>query len=204
MWQWFVNSWKHPFSDQQGERWYGWVTLLVEDLLIGLGMFIGEQRVTGATDSMLGNTNLMRSTANFTFGTAIEISLFLALTEAAWILAAYLAYKVIYGKSRDFLELTNHVVQTSNLSAIFIVIYFFFMLLMGPAGVIVSGIMLWLSVIFFSRALTVVVLGDQNPVHDKFYGYFLFIALQYITGLILFMIICGMIMSQFGSSILNL
>lgn len=196
MWQWFVNSWKHPFSDQQSERWYGWITLIVEDLLIGLGLFIGEQRAAGAADSMLGGTNIMNSSAGFTFGTAIEVAFFLALTEAAWILAAYLAYKVIYGKSRDFLDLTNHVVQTSNLSAIFIVVYFVFMLLMGPAGVAFSAVMLWLSILFFSMALTVVVLGHQNPVHDKFYGYVLFIALQFITGLILFLIIGGTVMDK--------
>lgn len=201
MWQWFVTSWKHPFADQNGERWYGWVTLLVEDFLIGLGLFIGEQRATGAVDSMLGNSNLMSGSANFTFGTVIEIILFLALAEAAWILAAHLTYKVIYGKSKDFLELTNHVVQTSNLSAIFIVVYFVFMALMGPAGIVISTIMLWLATIFFSMALTVVVLGDQNPIHDKFYGYFLFIALQFITGVILFLIIGGTIFSQIGSSI---
>lgn len=201
MWQWFVTSWKHPFADQNGERWYGWVTLLVEDFLIGLGLFIGEQRATGAVDSMLGNSNLMSGSANFTFGTVIEIFLFLALAEAAWILAAHLTYKVIYGKSKDFLELTNHVVQTSNLSAIFIVVYFVFMALMGPAGIVISTIMLWLAAIFFSMALTVVVLGDQNPIHDKFYGYFLFIALQFITGVILFLIIGGTIFSQIGSSI---
>lgn len=201
MWQWFVTSWKHPFADQNGERWYGWVTLLVEDFLIGLGLFIGEQRATGAVDSMLGNSNLMSGSANFTFGTVIEIILFLALAEAAWILAAHLTYKVIYGKSKDFLELTNHVVQTSNLSAIFIVVYFVFMALMGPAGIVISTIMLWLAAIFFSMALTVVVLGDQNPIHDKFYGYFLFIALQFITGVILFLIIGGTIFSQIGSSI---
>ena len=201
MWQWFVTSWKHPFADQNGERWYGWVTLLVEDVLIGLGLFIGEQRATGAVESMLGNSNLMSGSANFTFGTVIEIILFLALAEAAWILAAHLTYKVIYGKSKDFLELTNHVVQTSNLSAIFIVVYFVFMALMGPAGIVISTIMLWLAAIFFSMALTVVVLGDQNPIHDKFYGYFLFIALQFITGVILFLIIGGTIFSQIGSSI---
>ena len=58
-----------------------------------------------------------------------------------------------------------------------------------------------ISTVFFSMALTVVVLGDQNPIHDKFYGYFLFIALQFITGVILFLIIGGTIFSQIGSSI---
>lgn len=25
-WQWLVQSWKHPFGQQNGESWYGWVT----------------------------------------------------------------------------------------------------------------------------------------------------------------------------------
>lgn len=200
MWEWFVNSWKHPFAEQNGERWYGWVTLLAEDILIGLGLFIGEQRVSGAADYWYG-TDWMGDSANFTFGTMIEIILFLLLIEAAWILAADLTYKVIYGRSKDFVEVTNHIVQTSNLSAIFIVVYFLFMVLMGPAGIIVSLTMLWLSAIFFGMACTVVVIGDDHPVHDKFYGYLMLIALQFITTLILGAIIGSTIASQIGSSI---
>ncbi|WP_168346557.1 zinc ribbon domain-containing protein [Lactobacillus intestinalis] len=201
MWQWFVNSWKHPFADQQGERWYGWVALLVEDILIGLGMFIGEQRVAGAADSMLGGTSFMSSSANFTFGTAIEVIFFIALAEAIVILAAHLSYKVIYGKSKDFMEFTNHIVHTSNLAAIFIVVYFLFMLIMGPAGIAVSVLMLWLAVSVFELALMVVVLGDPNPVHDKFYGFLLFMVLQAVAGLIFVSIIGATLISQIGSSI---
>lgn len=200
MWEWFVNSWKHPFAEQNGERWYGWVTLLVEDFLIGLGLYIGEQRVSGAADSAFG-TNLMGDSAHFTFGTMIEIILFLLLIEASWIFAADLAYKVIYGRSRDFVQITNHIVQTSNLSAIFVVVYFLFMALMGPAGMIVSLTMLWLSAIFFGMACTVVVIGDPNPVHDKFYGYLMLLALQFITAVILVVIIGSTIASQIGSSL---
>lgn len=201
MWNWFVNSWKHPFAEQRAERWYGWVTLLVEDVLFGLGLFIGEQRVAGAADSMLGTTNLMGDSSHFSFGVAIELIIFVALAQFAWIGAAYLAYKVIYGHSKDFMELTNHVVQASNLSAIFMVIFFVFMVLMGPAGTVISSLMVILSIVFFSMALTVVVLGDANPVHDKFYGYLLFIALQFITGIILFGIISATVVSQIGSSL---
>lgn len=199
MWLWFVNSWKHPFAEQNAERWYGWVTLLVEDIVFGLGLFIGEQRATGAVDSSFGS-NLMGASSNFTFGIMIELILFIALAQVAWLGAAYLAYKVIYGHSKDFMELTNHVVQTSNLSAIFIAVFFVFMVLMGPAGAAVSIFMVTLAVGFFSMALTVVILGDPNPVHDKFYGYFLFTALQFIAGFIITLIISATIMSQIGSS----
>lgn len=194
MWNWFVNSWKHPFAEQHANKWYGWITLIAEDILFGLGLFIGGQR---AVNSTIGYVD---SYSRISFGVVFELMIFIALAQLAWIGSAYLAYKVIYGHSKDFLQLTNHVVQTSNLSAIFMVVFFLFMVLMGPAGVFISGLMVSLAVTFFSMALTIVVLGDPNPVHDKFYGYLLFIVLQFITGVILFMLISGTIASQIGSS----
>lgn len=200
MWEWFVNSWKHPFAEQNADKWYGWITLLAEDILVGLGLFFGAQR---ATSSVLGS-DIASSTSNFTFGMAIELIFFLLVAQVAWIGSAYLAYKVIYNKNKDFLQLTNHIVQTSNLSVIFIVIFLIFMILAGPSGVVMASLMLWLSAIFFGMVLTVVVLGDPNPVHDNFYGYLLFIVLQAITGVIIFMLISSMIIGQIGSSFLNL
>ena len=78
------------------------------------------------------------------------------------------------------------------------------MILVGPSGVVMASLMLGLSAIFFGMVLTVVVLGDPNPVHDNFYGYLLFIVLQAITGVIIFMLISSMIIGQIGSSFLNL
>ncbi len=47
----------------------------------------------------------------------------------------------------------------------------------------------------------VVVLGDPNPVHDKFYGFLLFMVLQAVAGLIFVSIIGATLISQIGSSI---
>jgi hypothetical protein len=197
MWSWFVNSWKHPTQDQQAEKWYGWVTLLVEDLLMGLGLFIGAQR--GA--SLLG---LAADTGRFSFGVAVEVMFFLALGEFVFIGAAYLSYKIIYGHAKSFSEFTNHVVQTSNLNAIFIVLFFLFMLIFGVAGAFLGTLMLWLALTVFEIALTVVVIGDANPVHDKFYGYFLFVVLQFIAVLLFASIAGGIIGTQIGSTFTNM
>lgn len=96
------------------------------------------------------------------------------------------------------MEFTNHIVHTSNLAAIFIVVYFLFMLIMGPAGIAVSVL---IAVSVFELALMVVVLGDPNPVHDKFYGFLLFMVLQAVAGLIFVSIIGATLISQIGSSI---
>ncbi len=75
------------------------------------------------------------------------------------------------------------------------------MLIMGPAGIAVSVLMLWLAESVFELALMVVVLGDPNPVHDKFYGFLLFMVLQAVAGLIFVSIIGATLISQIGSSI---
>ena len=87
------------FGEQDAYKWYGWITLVVEDVLVALGLFFGSLR---ASSSLLGN-DIASNTAGFTFGMAIELVFLLLLTEAAWIGAAYLAYKVIYEKSKNFL-----------------------------------------------------------------------------------------------------
>lgn len=193
MWAWFVNSWKHPTQEQTAERWYGWVTLLVEDILIGLGFFIAAHR--GA--SMLG-------LAGLTFGVSIELMFFLALGELVFIGAAYLSYKVLYGHVKDFIEFSNHIVQTSNLNAIFIVLFFLFIVIFGAAGSFIGTFMLFLSFTVFEVAMTVVVLGDSNPVHDKFYGYFLFVVLQFIASTLFTTIAISIIGTQIGSTVFNM
>ncbi|MDD6420582.1 MAG: zinc ribbon domain-containing protein [Lactobacillus delbrueckii] len=198
MWQWFVNSWKHPFADQEAERWYGWVTLLVEDFLLGLGLYIFEQRAARGFDSTW-NSNVANSTSGATFSVVFEMIIFLALTELCWIFACFISYKVIYNKKRDLLDLTNHIVQTSNLNAIFVVIYFFSMMFTSTTGGVLPILMLVLIELFFSKAITVSLLGDNGEAHDKFYGYILFLVIQGITTLILIMVIGSSVLSQIKS-----
>lgn len=199
MWAWFVNSWKHPSQEQTAEKWYGWVTLLVEDVIIGLGLYIAAQR--GA--SIFGSS-FASSTSGFTFGVAIELMFFLALGELVLIGAVYLSYKIIYGHAKDFMEFSNHIVQTSNLNAIFIVLFFLFVLIFGVSGSFLGTFMLMLAYIVFEVALTIVVVGDANPVHDKFYGYLLFVLLQMIASMLFMTMAAGIIGTQIGSDITNL
>lgn len=194
MWNWFVNSWKHPFAEQKAEKWYGWVTLLIEDLLFCLGLIIIEYRTVDHFNSpLISNSMNILKFYNSSFKVVIELLFFIILTQIAWIGAAYLSYKIIYNKDKDLMEFTNRVVQTSNLSAIFMVIYFIFMVI---PNVGISATMIILTIIFFIMALTVVILGEPNPVHDKFYGYLLFIAIQFVISLILIYLIDITIISQ--------
>lgn len=200
IWQWLIASWKHPFGEQDAYKWYGWITLVVKDVLVALGLFFGSLR---ASSSLLGN-DIASNTAGFTFGMAIELVFLLLLTEAAWIGAAYLAYKVIYEKSKNFLQFTNHVVQTSNLSEIFISLFFLLMIFGGTGGIVLSVLMISLSISFLTMALNVVVLEDTNPVHDKFYGYLLFLLLQAFTGIIMGVLIFSTVLGQISSSIMGI
>lgn len=69
---------------------------------------------------------------------------------------------------------------------------------------LLSKLLFYLAIIWFMMSLTVVVLGDPNPVHDKFYGYLLFLVLQFLTGFILYYAIGLGVIIQISSIIMGL
>lgn len=74
----------------------------------------------------------------------------------------------------------------------------------GTGGIVLSVLMISLSISFLTMALNVVVLGDPNPVHDKFYGYLLFLLLQAFTGIIMGVLIFSTVLGQISSSIMGI
>ena len=69
----------------------------------------------------------------------------------------------------------------------------------STTGGVLPILMLVLIEIFFSKAITVSLLGYNGEAHDKFYGYILFLAIQGITTLILIMVIGSSVISQIKS-----
>lgn len=74
----------------------------------------------------------------------------------------------------------------------------------GTGGIVLSVLMISLSISFLTMALNVVVLGDPNPVHDKFYGCLLFLLLQAFTGIIMGVLIFSTVLGQISSSIMGI
>lgn len=170
IWDWLTYSWKNPMKEQVAESWYGWATLLVEDLLFIIGMASGSSRVMGMFNSGYSMMNGMQIPY-------IPFFIYLLIVQAACFGVYYLGYKFIYGSVRQFNDFVNHMMQVSNLNAIFIVLAFIFMLMVNP---ILVGIMIFLILTVWTASFQVVLLGDPNPVHDKFYSY---LVLQVIFAL---------------------
>lgn len=197
MWQWFVTSWKHPFADQSGEKWYGWVTLLVENILLVLGLYICVNKYS---QSQLGDSEMGQAAqsivTNFSTSLLFELFLYLILVIAAMIAAAYYAHKFVYGATENLFDFINRIVSCSNLSAIFYVISFI-CLIIGSEDMIKIGLPLAsIAMVIFSLATYTVVVGDPTPaVKDKFYGLLIVVIIQLIV-----MDVLGKI---FGSAVYN-
>lgn len=196
LWQWFVNSWKHPVKKQKAEKWYGIVTFIVEDLL-----FIIATTVS-ANAAMSSATFGLFSGNSDTNGAFVQLFLYLLLLTLGSILASFIGSKFVYGNETDgWWEYTNRIAQISNLNAIFIVVAFL-------GGLIKSytlyGMMSLLAAIFFSLAVFVPVLADKHAKRDKFYGLIIAVVIQIFVFMILTAIFGESISNQLQSSVTHL
>ena len=195
LWQWFVNSWKHPTAEQNAEKWYGWVTILVENLLIIIGMTVAAKNAVSSSgigrmidDSGVGNQ--LQSGAN---GGVFELFLFLILNIFATIFISYLAHKFIYKTKIPMTKYINKVVQIGNLSAIFDVLAFVF-LIVGQYTF--GSILIICSLLLFYYSGLMVVVNDDGAVRDKFYGLLFFVIVDFVVTLILASIFGSILYSQ--------
>lgn len=187
MWEWFVNSWKHPFTEQNAESWYGWVTLLVENILLILGLYLCINKFA---QNQLGNSDMGQAAqgivANFSTSLLFELFLYLILTAAAMIAAAYYSHKFVYGQTENIFTFVNRIVACSNLNAILFVVSFV-CLIIGSDDMLKLGLpLVAIAMLIFSLATYTAVVGDSAPsVQDKFYGLLIVVAVQLIVMFIL-------------------
>lgn len=113
IWQWLVASWKKPFAAKPAESWFGWLTLLIENILFVLGLYIcinkyvgqytgGDSPVAEAAHNML---------SNFSTSVLLEFLLYFLLMIVAVIALAFFARKFVYGKNDTVLALVNRIVS---------------------------------------------------------------------------------------------
>ena len=190
LWQWFVNSWKHPMDNQKGEKWYGIVTFLVEDLLVVLAMNIASKQAMSSATFGLFSGN---SETNQIF---IEVFFYLVLMTLGSIFASWVGSKFVYEKTAGWWEYTNRIAHIDNLSAIFVVIAFLGALLKSYS---LFGFFTVLAGLFFALAVFVPVLADKDAKRDKFYGLIITVVIQLFVVMILTQIFGQNIQSQLTS-----
>ncbi|MCT6888572.1 MAG: zinc-ribbon domain-containing protein [Lactobacillus sp.] len=186
-WQWCVASWKRPFSELTGESWYGWVTILAEDIVLVLGIYFGMKAVAnryGASTFGLGDT-----VSGIAFNSTIALLFFSVLFEVIVIGGYYAAYRFIYGHGKNLLEFVNSGVHSSNLNLILTVLTFIIMLL-GSSNGSMSALLFLLIIANFFMGFQVTTLGENlKPVRDKMYGYIISFFIIIIALIILFSLI---------------
>ncbi|RMC55625.1 zinc ribbon domain-containing protein [Lactobacillus sp. ESL0261] len=186
-WQWCVASWKRPFSELTGESWYGWVTILAEDIVLVLGIYFGMKAVAnryGASTFGLGDT-----VSGIAFNSTIALLFFSVLFEVIVIGGYYAAYRFIYGHGKNLLEFVNSGVHCSNLNLILSVLTFVIMLL-GSSNDSMAALLFLLIIANFFMGFQVTTLGENlKPVHDKMYGYIISFFIIIIALIILFSLI---------------
>ncbi|WEV43513.1 zinc ribbon domain-containing protein [Lactobacillus sp. ESL0684] len=185
-WQWLVKSWQHPFTRLPSTSWYGAVTLLIEDLLLVLGFYIGLNSY-GSQQAFF---------VNIPFITVFEVLFFVILLEAAFTGVNYLVDRFIYGPKNSFLTFFNHAVQCSNLNLILIAAVFIFMM-MGAGGQIFAVILSLISLNLFVLAVQVVLLGDSDPIRDKMYGIMLALFASFMVEIVWLMLAYNTVVLQF-------
>lgn len=197
LWRWFVNSWKHPMANQSSEKWYGWATLLAEDIIFIIGLAIGAQRFAG---SFLGG-QFSGFISNVSMQAIISLLIFLLVFQFGTIAIGFVSHKFIYGTQMPFTQYINKTVQIGNLGAICVAITFI-------AGLLGTGTLATLGALaatfIFYNANIVAVVGDDKAGHDKFYGFLIFLILQFILAMFLIMIFSSTLMGQASSSIQQL
>lgn len=198
MWQWFVNSWKNPFATQDAEKWYGWVTLLVENVLLVLGLYICinkyAQNEAGQSDAGQAVVGII---SNFSTSVLFELFLYLVITAVAMIAIAYYAHKFVYGSTEPIFDFVNRIVNCSNISAILYVVAFI-CLIIGSEDMLKLGLpLVGLAMSIFSLAVYTVVVGDSAPtIRDKFYGLLIVVVVQCLVMFILGKIFGNAVYSQ--------
>lgn len=190
MWRWFVNSWKHPFKEQKVDKWYGWVTLLVENILFALGLLIRSDNFMNFVETFMPqnfeNCQIPETINNSSHSLIFEFLICLILTEIITIAGAYLGHKFVYGQTENLFDFINHIVGMSNLSAIFVIAAIIFMLISGDQNTFFLALFLdCLTIVFFSLACYSVVVADKQPaIHDRFYGLLIVFVIE-LLGIII-------------------
>lgn len=162
--QWCVDSWKRPFSAVIGESWYGWATILLDNLLIILGFYF-------CLKSVANGYGVGRIVSGFSLIGVIRVLLFALLFEATIIGGYYAGHYFIYGKTDGLIAFVNRGVHASNFNLILSSLVFI-VLVLGPGNGTFVSVVLFIIFSLFYMGFQLTALGEnRQPIRDKMYGY---------------------------------
>lgn len=192
-WNWLLASWKKPAAFQKVESWFGWVTILVENLIYVLGITIA---VHNLINNAGGYNGISEQVGAFSNNILLQLLLYLLFVEAATIAGAFAGHKFIYQDQISFLDFVNQVAQGSNLSVILVVISFI-CFLTGSANLIAFSLVFGgIGSMFLNISLFNAILAGEKAARDRIYGLLIFSAIALVCFFIFTSIFGGTVIEQ--------
>ena len=150
-WRWLVESWRYPLGHNLGEKWYGVVTLLGEDIVLFIGLAITSNYIANMFD-----ITLIHHASGFTFW-AIVI---LFCVQIITILCSMVGHLFVFGSNWNFW---------------IVICAFFFLILSLSSGLLGFGeALVWIFYALFSLGSFLLVVcpdpGTEKMIHDPFWG----------------------------------
>ena len=218
-WQWLVNSWKAPFKLQDVNKYFGLGTLIGENVVFVLSIYIivngfmrkasnAANAANRFVESLTGGSSESSASyyTNLSFAVFIKMLVFLLLASFLLAGAAYLIRRTFYESNENFLTYLNRIANYTNLNVIFNAVIFLFAFLSASiAGVSLIFIMISLITTMWSIGLYTSVLATSLPVkHDRIYGVFLLTIVNAIIISVIMYLGGGALFSEIGSMIGNI
>jgi len=206
-WQWCIDSWRNPSTSSASvASWYGWLTILLKDALIVLGLYFCANTII---NTVIGWANHRGSNIsgweNFhvPFNIMLEIFLVMVLFEVVVIGGFYAGYRYVYDRQLSFWEFVNRSVHACNLNLILSAAFFLLMILgLNSIKFVITLLVIMLGLFIASQH--VILFGDQGAVRDKIYGYLIAFAIIFLCLMILDSIIYSSMINSIISEIMSM
>lgn len=172
-WRWLVESWRYPLGHNLGEKWYGVVTLLGEDIVLFIGLAITSNYIANMFD-----ITLIHHASGFTFW-AIVI---LFCVQIITILCSMVGYLFVFGSIGGFWQYVNKVAQVTNWNFCIVICAFFFLILSLSSGLLGFGeALVWIFYALFSLGSFLLVVcpdpGTEKMIYDPFWGAIIYLVM---------------------------
>ena len=201
-WQWCVDSWRNPgTSSPNVASWYGWLTILIEDAFVVLGLYYCANTIVS---TLINWANRMGANINgwenfhVPFNIMLEIFVVLVIFEAIVIGGFYAGYRYVYDRQLGFFEFINRGAHACNFNLLISAAFFLLMLLgLNSIKFVIAVFIIMLALFFASQHI--ILFGDQGAVHDKILGFLIAFAIIFVC----LMILDSIIYSSMVHSIIN-
>lgn len=196
LWNWYTTSWKTPSAKQNGEKWYGIATLIVELILLSWPIASGVKKLLYSTIPTAIPSEIQNRFNSFFQGLGIDLFLWFLIAFVGTILGSYFIHKFIYNESADFLQYTNKIVQLSNVNIILALAIAILSIIDFKDTAKFVAILTILLTNIFTLAGAIAMKEDRPGNKDYFYGVIIYMVIVIAANVLAMFVVKGQLVSQ--------